>query len=591
MKTSKRIKINSIFLGIILILLSINYLLINITISNNEKVLKTKLNNEDQLLLLHSYDFEDDVVGQIPTGITLSVNDPVDSGSVKINNLGDEQQNHVALHKSGGSKSIRLTDNISYYGNTYEVGELHFKFYHDNSLFGIHLRDSYLPGLSGILFAIDLWNGIVGRYGVGISYTTYALNQWIEFIIYYNIYLGWMFEIDGIRYGDGYSFSFENENPSGVEFINWGSAYSGGGDGYLRLDDIAFYYYGSKPSILIDDSGAGDYTWSEASAQTWCTGEGIPNNPYIIENLIIDGGEMGSCLEIRNSDAFFIIRNCTVYNSGKYYPNAGIKLQKVSNGLLINNYALNNDYGGIVIFDSNNNIISGNTISENNIGIYLHNSYNNTVSGNIVNMNSLYGIFLYCSNCSTITGNTVSINEIGIDLIDSNYNTISGNNVNINEIGILIDSCDNIIISGNVINYNEIGISLRFSNSTLLDNIFSGNNQDIDTFPKDVHIDRFHFEIVIIIVAITIIMIFTVMIILRKRSTSRRVFSDEDKETLFEPTGLITSQEEKLEESVKKKGFKQLYCHECGSKLEPDVSICSYCGAIIKDNFKDSENF
>ena len=195
----------------------------------------------DQLVLLHSYDFEEDIIGQDPTGITLSVNEPAGSGSVNIDNLGDVQQNHVALHKSGGSKLIQLTDNISYYGDKYDAGELHFKFHHDNSLFGIHFRDSTLPGLQGILFAIDLWSGKVGRYP-GIIYTTYTLNQWTELKVFYNISLGWMFEINGVRFGDGYSFSFEHENPSGLEFIQWRSAYSGGGYGYLRLDDIAFYY-------------------------------------------------------------------------------------------------------------------------------------------------------------------------------------------------------------------------------------------------------------------------------------------------------------------------------------------------------------
>ncbi|MFX1480084.1 MAG: hypothetical protein ACFFCI_18345 [Promethearchaeota archaeon] len=201
----------------------------------------TAYHDLDQLVLLHSYDFEEDIIGQDPTGITLSVNEPAGSGSVNIDNLGDVQQNHVALHKSGGSKLIQLTDNISYYGDKYDNGELHFKFYHDNSLFGIHFRDSTLPGLQGILFAIDLWNGKVGRYP-GITYTTYLLNQWTELKVFYNISLGWMFEINGVRFGDGYSFSFEHENPSGLEFIQWRSAYSGGGNGYLRLDDIAFYY-------------------------------------------------------------------------------------------------------------------------------------------------------------------------------------------------------------------------------------------------------------------------------------------------------------------------------------------------------------
>ena len=252
----KRMKINMVFLGIILVSLSMSYLLADIDASDNNNALKPRPNNGDQFIQLHSYDFEDDVVGQDPTEVRLSVHDPVDSGSVYIDNLGDEQQNHVALLKSGGTKSIRLTNNLSYFGYEYGAGEIHFRFYHDDSLFGIHMRDSNLPGLNGILFAIDLWDGIVGRHGV-TTYTSYPLNQWLNLTIYYDITLGWMFEIDGVRFGDGYSFSFAHENPSGLDHINWGSAYSGGGNGYLRLDDIAFYYDESRSSSLNDDTGNG----------------------------------------------------------------------------------------------------------------------------------------------------------------------------------------------------------------------------------------------------------------------------------------------------------------------------------------------
>ncbi|MFX0077479.1 MAG: hypothetical protein ACFE96_18705, partial [Candidatus Hermodarchaeota archaeon] len=237
-----------IIFGIILSFLPINSFLVSNGDLDNEASKELKTSGEDQLILVHSYDFEEDVIGQDPIGITLSVNDPVDSGSVNIDNLGDVQQNHVALHKSGGSKLIQLMDNLSYYQNEYNAGELHFKFYHDNSLFGLHMRDSDNPGSQGILLGIDFWDGFIGRYGV-TTYTNYALNQWVNFTIYYDISKGWMFKIDGVFYGEGYSYSFEHDNPSGIDYIQWRSAYSGGGNGYLRIDDIAFYY---DPEIIGD---------------------------------------------------------------------------------------------------------------------------------------------------------------------------------------------------------------------------------------------------------------------------------------------------------------------------------------------------
>ena len=79
------------------------------------------------------------------------------------------------------------------------------------------------------------------------------------------------------------------------------------------------------PSILspfiIDDTGAGDYTWAQAAAEDWCYGSGTWSNPYIIENVIIDAGSSGNCLEIRNSNVFFKInQNYPLYQNPPPYP-------------------------------------------------------------------------------------------------------------------------------------------------------------------------------------------------------------------------------------------------------------------------------
>ena len=34
--------------------------------------------------------------------------------------------------------------------------------------------------------------------------------------------------------------------------------------------------------LHIDESGGGDYNWTEAAAQPWCSGSGTLLNPYII---------------------------------------------------------------------------------------------------------------------------------------------------------------------------------------------------------------------------------------------------------------------------------------------------------------------
>ncbi|MFW9820440.1 MAG: hypothetical protein ACFFE5_12585, partial [Candidatus Thorarchaeota archaeon] len=47
-----------------------------------------------------------------------------------------------------------------------------------------------------------------------------------------------------------------------------------------------------------------------------CTGTGTIVDPYVIEDLIIDGEGLSSCIWIEDSNVHFRIENCTVYNSG-----------------------------------------------------------------------------------------------------------------------------------------------------------------------------------------------------------------------------------------------------------------------------------
>ena len=74
--------------------------------------------------------------------------------------------------------------------------------------------------------------------------------------------------------------------------------------------------------FIIDDSGGGDYTWEEAINESWCSGNGTFTNPYVISNLEINCHANAHCIEIKNSNVFFIIESCKLYsssgNSGYY---------------------------------------------------------------------------------------------------------------------------------------------------------------------------------------------------------------------------------------------------------------------------------
>ncbi|GAH39004.1 unnamed protein product, partial [marine sediment metagenome] len=175
------------------------------------------------------------------------------------------------------------------------------------------------------------------------------------------------------------------------------------------------------------------------------------------EYLEIDALWNGSCIWIQDSDVYFKIQNCTVYNSGGF-PSGGIRLSNVNNSLLTNNNCSFNGYG-IRLGGSNNNTISRNIANNNNLdGIISATSYNNTVLENTLNYNR-HGISLSYGDYNTISGNTANNNEEnGIYLYNSNNNIVSKNTANSNHIyGIRLYYSDNNDITGNTVNYNIYG--------------------------------------------------------------------------------------------------------------------------------------
>jgi len=253
--------------------------------------------------------------------------------------------------------------------------------------------------------------------------------------------------------------------------------------------------------IYIDDTDP-SYNWSiTAATYDWCSGNGTWSNPYIIENVTIDGGGSGNCITIRNSAVFFIINNLTVYNS-LLWGDRGIYLYNVNNSWLSKNTVYNN-FRGIELENSNNNTLSGNTANSNeDTGIYLKNSNNNTLSNNaanfIIGRGRQNGIILDNSNNNTVWQNTASNNDVhgisfqtnsdnnivwnntvryndqaGISLGESDYNTIELNNATKNYmLGIFLSESSNNDFLRNELN-NNYGMGMALSDSK--NNTISGN--------------------------------------------------------------------------------------------------------------------
>jgi len=121
-----------------------------------------------------------------------------------------------------------------------------------------------------------------------------------------------------------------------------------------------------------------DNNWSDAKITGLCTGSGNSSDPYVIEDLVIDGGGVGSCILIENSEDYFKIENCTISNCGSDFYDSGIKLISANNGNLTNNRALDLDSFGLVMYESNNTFVVNN-IFKGKHGISVRFSKNNVI--------------------------------------------------------------------------------------------------------------------------------------------------------------------------------------------------------------------
>lgn len=249
-------------------------------------------------------------------------------------------------------------------------------------------------------------------------------------------------------------------------------------------DDI--YSSGPISPILIDDSPGSSNDWIWASTQPWFYGgSGVEGDPYMLKDLIIDGGGVSNCITIENSISYFKIQNCTLYNAGSgMNSDAGIYLNNVSNGILYLNNCSNIMYYGISLYESSHNHVEGNFMNgyDSGAGINLHLSHNNTVGNNQIKY-KYQGIRLETSSNNLIMDNTVEENtNYGILVMtNSHHNTISGNTAanQTYESGILILNSDNNYISDNTLLFNpKAGIEIDASSSNTIANNMVFNNTE-----------------------------------------------------------------------------------------------------------------
>jgi len=238
---------------------------------------------------------------------------------------------------------------------------------------------------------------------------------------------------------------------------------------------------GEVPILYINDLGGGDFKWAEAAANlAWVSGSGSLNDPYLLEEITINGQNSSNCLDIRDStSSYFVIRNNTFYNSSDGAMDAGLYVMNCFNGKIIgNNCSFNNKYG-IVISDGDNFTINDNTANNNSYtGMFAGQSSYTNISGNTVIGNLYRGFQLFICNNQTFTDNQIKLNaDLGLILVNCHNITIDKNTIENNGAdGIKLSTSDFNNITNNNINSHGSGTNNGIHLDTSDNNRIIGNN-------------------------------------------------------------------------------------------------------------------
>jgi len=190
--------------------------------------------------------------------------------------------------------------------------------------------------------------------------------------------------------------------------------------------------------IIIDSNE--DFVQLEKDYE-WCTGDGTEKNPYIIDDIHINAKEFNrTCMNIENTDVYFIIQNSRFENSMRNdidgFYSSGICLMDVSNGKIINNNLSYNFHGIYISHCLDCEVLDNTFLNHHNISkgkaIMLFNGFNNYIARNDIT-NHYDGICAWNSVNNTIHQNTITNTlhnpETGLYFVDCNETTISENSL------------------------------------------------------------------------------------------------------------------------------------------------------------------
>jgi parallel beta-helix repeat protein len=251
------------------------------------------------------------------------------------------------------------------------------------------------------------------------------------------------------------------------------NVFSENADGkYILLNDIDARIEIQKSNIYIE----GNANTISGFNKQYSSGMIITNLENVtIANLIVQDYYYG--MIIQNS------QSCNIVNCKFDLNSFGLKIEDSYFSSIINNIASNNDETGIILIDSDSNIIDSNAVFYGRDGMMLYGSSNNTITRNTIIKNDQDGIKIdQRAEFNDISRNDIATNKVGLTIYNSWSNMICLNNIfgnSYSQARVFGSSKENIWDNGEIGNY--WGITHASANFEY--DIYSEGAKNIDHHP------------------------------------------------------------------------------------------------------------